>query len=226
MTGARIGADCSVGDHAFIESGACSEAASPSRTAGLGQGHHPGQVFLGPNMVFTNDMFPRSGQKAATTPPTLVRHGATIGANATIAAASPSASPPSSAPARCDPRRPRPRHGGRQPAHFHGWICAAAALDATLTCDCSALPATRFNHRPRINRLAPPKQPRIATSVERDRELTSMSYRPPMNEGVARDRYMPPHAPIERRPVDESAQVRLSPNGTRSGTLHLLFLCA
>lgn len=41
-------------------------------------------VFVGPNATFTNDRFPRSRQHLAAYPRTLVRQGASIGANATI----------------------------------------------------------------------------------------------------------------------------------------------
>lgn len=41
-------------------------------------------VFVGPNATFTNDPFPRSGQHLKEYPKTIVRRGASIGANATI----------------------------------------------------------------------------------------------------------------------------------------------
>jgi len=41
-------------------------------------------AFIGPNAVFTNDMFPRSFSKDWEIVPTLVKEGASIGANATI----------------------------------------------------------------------------------------------------------------------------------------------
>ena len=41
-------------------------------------------VFIGPNVTFTNDLMPRSKQKDWTCLKTLVKHGASIGANATI----------------------------------------------------------------------------------------------------------------------------------------------
>jgi acetyltransferase-like isoleucine patch superfamily enzyme len=44
------------------------------------------EVFLGPNVVFTNDLAPRVGFRKAHEQlvPTLVRRGATVGANATV----------------------------------------------------------------------------------------------------------------------------------------------
>jgi len=43
-------------------------------------------VFIGPNVTFTNDMVPRSKQYPETFAKTLVKKGASIGANATIVA--------------------------------------------------------------------------------------------------------------------------------------------
>ena len=42
------------------------------------------EVFLGPSMTFTNDMFPRAFNAEWKVSDTIVRHGASIGANATI----------------------------------------------------------------------------------------------------------------------------------------------
>jgi len=41
-------------------------------------------VFLGPSMTFTNDMFPRAFNNDWKVSPTLVKKGASIGANATV----------------------------------------------------------------------------------------------------------------------------------------------
>jgi acetyltransferase-like isoleucine patch superfamily enzyme len=43
-------------------------------------------VFVGPNVTFTNDLFPRSGNKEFLLKKTMVKKGASIGANATILA--------------------------------------------------------------------------------------------------------------------------------------------
>jgi len=42
-------------------------------------------VFIGPNATFTNDRFPRSRQHLAEYPRTVIKRGASIGANATLA---------------------------------------------------------------------------------------------------------------------------------------------
>ncbi len=88
LGGAKVGRDCNVCDCVFIESGA---------VVGDGVTLKNGvqlwdkvtvedEVFLGPNATFTNDMRPRAGRRKSPEEfhPTVVRHGATIGANATI----------------------------------------------------------------------------------------------------------------------------------------------
>ena len=88
MKGARIGEDCNVCDHAFIESGAIVGNRVTVKNCVLvwDKVVIEDEVFLGPNCVFTNDMNPRVAFRK--TPdkflPTLVRRGASIGANATI----------------------------------------------------------------------------------------------------------------------------------------------
>lgn len=43
-------------------------------------------VFVGPNVTFTNDLYPRSKQYAEEWEKTIIKHGATLGANATVIA--------------------------------------------------------------------------------------------------------------------------------------------
>jgi len=88
LKGARVGSDCNIGDCAFIEGGAVLGNRVTVKNAVLvwDKVTVEDQVFLGPNMVFTNDMTPRSAFKksADTFLPTHVGRGASIGANATI----------------------------------------------------------------------------------------------------------------------------------------------
>lgn len=88
MKGATVGADCNVGDHAFIESGAVvgDRVTVKNAVQIWDKVVVEDDVFLGPNMIFTNDMNPRSSFKKDPSGflPTLVRQGASIGANATI----------------------------------------------------------------------------------------------------------------------------------------------
>ena len=87
LEGARVGADCNIGDHAFIEGGARLGSRVTVKNAVLVWDGVTieDDVFLGPNMVFTNDLRPRAFLKASfSVVPTVVRRGATIGANATV----------------------------------------------------------------------------------------------------------------------------------------------
>lgn len=65
---ANVGNDCKIENGVFICKGVTFE----------------DEVFIGPNVVFTNDRFPRAINPNWTITPTLVKKGASIGANATI----------------------------------------------------------------------------------------------------------------------------------------------
>ena len=88
MKGARIGADCNIGDHAFVESGVhLGNNVTVKNGVSIWQGVEvEDDVFLGPNCVFTNDPNPRAYIKKTgdSLVSTRVRTRATIGANATI----------------------------------------------------------------------------------------------------------------------------------------------
>ena len=88
MKGAKVGEDCNLCDHSFIESGAVLGNKVTVKNAVLvwDKVTVEDEVFLGPNMVFTNDMNPRVAFKKdpSTFLPTLVKRGSSIGANATI----------------------------------------------------------------------------------------------------------------------------------------------
>lgn len=88
MRGAEVGDHCNVGEHAFIENGAC---IGSNVTVKNGVSVWSGvmvenDVFLGPHCVFTNDPNPRSYIKKGpgALVETRVRRGATIGAGAVI----------------------------------------------------------------------------------------------------------------------------------------------
>jgi UDP-2-acetamido-3-amino-2,3-dideoxy-glucuronate N-acetyltransferase len=88
MAGARIGRECNVGNGAFVESGAVigDRVTVKNNVLVWDKVTIEADVFLGPNAVFTNDLNPRSAFKKPTEEflSTLVRRGATIGANSTI----------------------------------------------------------------------------------------------------------------------------------------------
>ena len=88
LPGARIGAQCNICDHAFVETGAV---LGNNVTVKNGVAIWWGvtvedNVFLGPNCVLTNDPNPRAYIKKSNPAlqPTLIRANATVGANATL----------------------------------------------------------------------------------------------------------------------------------------------
>jgi UDP-2-acetamido-3-amino-2,3-dideoxy-glucuronate N-acetyltransferase len=83
---ARIGAGCILSkdvyiDHAVTIGNACKIQNSVSVYNGVTIGN---EVFVGPNACFTNDKVPRATNPDWSVTPTLVKDGASIGANATI----------------------------------------------------------------------------------------------------------------------------------------------
>lgn len=88
MKGAHIGASCNICDHVFIESNVRlgRNVTVKNGVAIWDRVEIEDDVFLGPNAVLTNDPNPRAEVKKGREQlaSTLVRKGATIGANATI----------------------------------------------------------------------------------------------------------------------------------------------
>ena len=86
LPGAAIGRDCNICSHCFIEN---KVVVGDRVTVKCGVQLWDGvtledDVFVGPNVTFTNDLQPRSRNATAELLPTLVKKGASIGANATI----------------------------------------------------------------------------------------------------------------------------------------------
>jgi acetyltransferase-like isoleucine patch superfamily enzyme/dTDP-4-dehydrorhamnose 3,5-epimerase-like enzyme len=86
LPGAAIGTDCNICDHVFIENDVV---IGDRVTIKCGVQVWDGvtledDVFVGPNATFTNDGFPRSREWPDPFARTLVKKGATIGANATL----------------------------------------------------------------------------------------------------------------------------------------------
>jgi UDP-2-acetamido-3-amino-2,3-dideoxy-glucuronate N-acetyltransferase len=86
LPGAVIGRDCNICDHVFIENQVViGDRVTVKCGVQLWDGVHlEDDVFVGPNVTFTNDPFPRSRQHPERYTETWVRRGASIGANATI----------------------------------------------------------------------------------------------------------------------------------------------
>ncbi len=83
---AIIGADCNLCDHIFIENDVIvGDRVTVKSGVQLWDGITlEDDVFVGPNATFTNDPFPRSKKYPEKFPRTVIRKGASIGANATI----------------------------------------------------------------------------------------------------------------------------------------------
>ena len=86
LKNAVIGANCNIGDHAFIESGVrIGNNVTIKNGVCVWQHVHVGDnVFLGPNAVLTNDLTPRSRDANWVPVETWIEEGVTVGANATI----------------------------------------------------------------------------------------------------------------------------------------------
>jgi UDP-2-acetamido-3-amino-2,3-dideoxy-glucuronate N-acetyltransferase len=86
LPGARIGRECNICDHVFIESAV---SIGDRVTVKCGVSIWDGvriedDVFVGPDVTFTNDPFPRSGRHRPEPAATVVRRGASLGANCTL----------------------------------------------------------------------------------------------------------------------------------------------
>lgn len=86
LPGARIGRDCNICDHVFIENDVIvGDRVTVKCGVQLWDGVRlENDVFVGPNATFTNDPFPRSRHRPETFATTIVRQGASIGANAVL----------------------------------------------------------------------------------------------------------------------------------------------
>jgi len=86
LPGAVIGDDCNLCDHVFVENDVfIGDRVTIKSGVQIWDGITlEDDVFIGPNATFTNDPFPRSKQYLQKPARTLVRKGASIGANATI----------------------------------------------------------------------------------------------------------------------------------------------
>jgi UDP-2-acetamido-3-amino-2,3-dideoxy-glucuronate N-acetyltransferase len=86
LPGARIGADCNICDHVFIENDVVvGDRVTVKSGVRISDGVRlADDVFVGPNVTFTNDPFPRSKVDPAAFARTAVGPGASLCANATI----------------------------------------------------------------------------------------------------------------------------------------------
>lgn len=88
LQGAHIGADCNLCAHVLVENDVqIGDRVTIKSGVQLWDGVTvEDDVFIGPNVTFTNDLVPRSKQYPESFARTVIRKGASIGANATIVA--------------------------------------------------------------------------------------------------------------------------------------------
>ena len=86
LPGARLGRDCNVNAQCLIENDVIvGDRVTIKPGVQLWDGLRvEDDVFIGPNVTFSNDKYPRSKRPPRTFTPTVLRRGASIGANATV----------------------------------------------------------------------------------------------------------------------------------------------
>lgn len=86
LSGATLGSDCNICDYVFIENNVIiGDRVTVKSGVQLWNGIRlEDDVFIGPNVTFTNDKFPRSRHYLEQYPITTVKERASVGANATI----------------------------------------------------------------------------------------------------------------------------------------------
>ncbi|MCH9034351.1 MAG: N-acetyltransferase [Planctomycetes bacterium] len=162
MPGAVIGRDCNIGDQVFVEGGARIGArVTVKNQVMVWEGVTvEDEVFLGPGMIFTNDLYPRSARMPQVADryrcnenwlvPTTVGRGASIGAGAVILCGvtiGPYAMIGAGAVVVCNVSAHRLFVG--QPAKAIGWVCGCGMrLDSSLRC-----PTCGQSHTCRDDRL-------------------------------------------------------------------------
>jgi acetyltransferase-like isoleucine patch superfamily enzyme len=140
LPGARIGRDCNICDGAFVESRAVlgNNVTVKNSTLVFDGVTCEDDVFLGPNVLFTNDLRPRAHIKKTgdALETTLVRRGATLGAG-TVVVCGTEIGEHAFAAAGSVITRSVPAHAfvAGNPAVVKGWVCACGArLAGDLAC--------------------------------------------------------------------------------------------
>lgn len=151
MPDVSIGVNCNIGEHCFIESGAIIGSGVTIKNGNMvWEGVHlEDGVFVGPQVVFTNDLYPRSPRLAQARKryadrswlkPTVIRQGATLGAGAVILAGI-DIGEFSMVAAGAVVTRSVPPYALAvgSPAHVRGWVCQCGRRlvlsNGTATCD-------------------------------------------------------------------------------------------
>jgi UDP-2-acetamido-3-amino-2,3-dideoxy-glucuronate N-acetyltransferase len=140
LAGASIGANCNIGDHCYVESGvAIGDDVTIKNSVAVWEGVTLERgVFVGPSVVFSNDLIPRSPRLADAAEryetkgwvvPTRVEEGASIGAGAVVVAGN-TIGPYSLVAAGAVVTRDVPAWAvvAGNPARQRGWVCTCGHL--------------------------------------------------------------------------------------------------
>ena len=124
--GAVVGRGCTLGKNVYVDAGAVlGDRVKVQNNVSVYTGVTiEDEVFLGPSCVLTNDLRPRATSTDWQVVPTLVRRGASIGANATIVCGTTVGEWAIVAAGAVVTRDVAPHQlvlGN--PAHHHGWVC-------------------------------------------------------------------------------------------------------
>lgn len=140
LPGAKVGSGCNICDGAYVEGGAVlgDNVTVKNGTLVFDLVTCEDDVFLGPNVLFTNDLRPRAHVKRGTADflPTLVRRGATLGAGVVVVCGT-TIGEYAFAAAGAVLTRDVPAHAfvAGNPATHKGWVCGCGErLDPALRC--------------------------------------------------------------------------------------------
>lgn len=142
MPGARVGADCNICDHAYVEGGArLGNRVTVKNAVLVFDGVTVGDdAFLGPNVLFTNDLRPRAHVKKGPEAllPTVVREGATLGAGTVVVCGTTIGAHAFAAAGSVITKDVAPHSFvAGNPARHRGWVCVCGErLPHDLRCDC------------------------------------------------------------------------------------------
>jgi UDP-2-acetamido-3-amino-2,3-dideoxy-glucuronate N-acetyltransferase len=142
LPGARIGADCNICDHAYVEGHArLGDRVTVKNAVLVFDGVEIGDdVFLGPNVVFTNDLRPRAHVKKGPDAllPTVVEDGVTLGAGTVVVCGTRIGQHSFAAAGSVITRDVAPHSFvAGNPAVHRGWVCACGErLPDELRCRC------------------------------------------------------------------------------------------
>jgi UDP-2-acetamido-3-amino-2,3-dideoxy-glucuronate N-acetyltransferase len=158
LSGARIGRDCNICDGAFVEDGAVlgDRVTVKNATLVFTGVTCENEVFLGPNVLFTNDLRPRAAIRKPRDEliATVVRRGASLGAG-TVVVCGVEIGEHAFTAAGSVIIRDVPAHAfvAGNPARAKGWVCACGErLSDDLHCPACG---SRHEHRPDGRGLRP-----------------------------------------------------------------------